>query len=385
MNINETYTFAFPTTIHFGVGVSRDVPLHLKDMSFKRPLIVTDPQLEKLPLFGQFLDNFRSQKMGVQVFSKLSKNPVKSNVTDGVNAFLENEHDSVVAIGGGVAMDVARAICLGAYHTKDLFYYDDAKGGDQFITEKIPYFITVPTTSGTGSEVGRSAIIADDDTHIKKILYSPRLLAKKVFADPALTVDLPDFITASTGIDALTHNVEAYLAKPYHPICDGIALEGIRLIGSSLVKAFREGNNLQARAEMMLGSTMGAIAFQKGLGLVHSMAHALSTVFDTHHGLANAIMIVPGMKFNSEVSEDRMVRICEVLNLSKKSSASFIEYLSELLKNLNLPTSIKSQGATKDHLESLSQVAFSDVCHSLNPRPVTQEDFKNIFQESLCQ
>jgi alcohol dehydrogenase class IV len=259
------------------------------------------------------------------VFSDIAKNPTKANVLSGVDSFKKAGCDSVVGFGGGASMDVARAIVLKAYHTLDLFEYDDAKGGDRFVTGEVPYFVTVPTTSGTGSEVGRSTVISDDVTHEKKILFSPKLLARKVFADPQLTMQLPAFVTATTGVDALTHNVEAYVAKGFSPLCEGIALEGIRLIGQSLERATLNPD-FESRAKMMMASLMGATAFQKGLGIVHSLAHPLSTVVDMHHGLANAIMIPYGMEFNAAASKgalnDKFKNMAQACNL-KDTSASF--------------------------------------------------------------
>jgi alcohol dehydrogenase class IV len=263
-----------------------------------------------------------------------------------------------------------------------LFDYDDALGGDKFVTEEIPYFVTVPTTSGTGSEVGRSTVISDDVTHEKKILFSPKLLAKKVFADPELTMGLPPFVTAATGIDALTHNVEAYLSKGFSPLCDGIALEGIRLIAQSLDRATNHPD-LESRSKMMMASLMGATAFQKGLGIVHSLAHPLSTVVDMHHGLANAIMIPFGMEFNAGTCEEKMKTMCEVIGLKDRSSQSFIQWLRDLNAKIGIPKNLSSQNVTRDQLPRLADLALKDPCHPSNPRPVTREDFISIFEKAL--
>ena len=226
-------------------------------------------------------------------------------------------------------MDVARAIVLRVNHREDLFKYDDLIGGDIYVTNDVPHFITIPTTAGTGSEVGRSAIISDEVTHQKKILFSPKLLAKIVFADPLLTMELPPFITAATGMDALTHNMEAFLAKMPHPMCDGIALEGISLIDQSLEKAVNHPD-LESRSKMLIASLMGAVAFQKGLGVVHSLAHPLSSLLDTHHGLANAVNIPYGMEFNIEGFEHKFKRIARTLELKEENGKGVIEYLHEL-------------------------------------------------------
>src|SRR5688572_2950615 len=226
MDFTQIRQFNFPTVIRFGAGSITELPAHLISQQLKHPLLVTDPQVEQLGFFKRIIADLKKQNISVEVFSGIHKNPVKSDVLQGGEFYNNTSRDCIIGIGGGAAMDVARAIALRIHHRRDLFDYDDLIGGDQYVTEAVPYFITVPTTSGTGSEVGRSAIISEDDTHRKRILYSPKLLAKIIFADPLLTLDLPPFITAATGMDALTHNLEAYLAKGFHPLSDGIALEG---------------------------------------------------------------------------------------------------------------------------------------------------------------
>ncbi|NDG83731.1 MAG: iron-containing alcohol dehydrogenase, partial [Proteobacteria bacterium] len=236
-NAEARYQYNFPTSVRFGRGVIDELGPHLKEQGLKHALIVSDPGLTSLPVFEKVLTQIRSAGVSVTVYSGIAKNPVKSNVLQGVDAYHAHKCDSIVGFGGGASMDVARAIALKAHHELDLFAYDDAIGGDRFVTGSVPYFVTVPTTSGTGSEVGRSTVIADDLTHEKKILFSPKLMARRVFADPELTMGLPAFVTAATGMDALTHCVEAYLAKGFSPLCDGVALEGIRLIARSLETA----------------------------------------------------------------------------------------------------------------------------------------------------
>ena len=229
--------YNFPTTIRFGAGASEELGDYLVKNNLSRPLVVTDPVVEQLDFFKKIIRQLKGKNVDAEVFSGIHKNPVKSDVYKGTDAFDQTGRDCIVGIGGGAALDVARAIVLRVHHREDLFVYDDLIGGDVYVTNEVPHFITIPTTAGTGSEVGRSAIIADDETHQKKILFSPKLLARIVFADPLLTMDLPSFITAATGMDALTHNMEAYLAKMPHPLCEGIALEGISLIRQSLEKA----------------------------------------------------------------------------------------------------------------------------------------------------
>lgn len=375
--------FNFPTVIRFGLGAVRELPGHLKDAGLRRPLVVTDPVVAELPFFVEILEQLKSAGLTVTVYTEMHKNPVKSDVLNGKASYAGNDCDSIIGLGGGVALDVARAIALAINHHRDLFDYDDLIGGDQFVTEDVPYFVTVPTTSGTGSEVGRSAIIADDQTHQKKILFSPKLLAKRVFADPALTFGLPSFVTAATGMDALTHNMEAYLAKNYHPMCDGIALQGITLISNSIEKATHDGQNAQARADMMLASLMGAVAFQKGLGVVHSLAHPLSQLLDTHHGLANAVNLPYGMKFNLEGFESRFEAMADAFGMKGGKGTQLIDALFKLNERLGLPTRLSGIGVREEHLDELADLAFADFCHPNNPKPVSREDFRQIYGEAL--
>lgn len=279
-------------------------------------------------------------------------------------------------------MDTARAIALRINHHRDLFDYDDLIGGDKYVTEAIPYFITIPTTSGTGSEVGRSAIISENESHRKRILFSPKLLAKIVFADPVLTMDLPAFITAATGMDALTHNMEAFLAKGFSPMCDGIALEGMRLINQSIVEAVNEPG-LDSRSRMMIASLMGAVAFQKGLGVVHSLAHPLSTLLDTHHGLANAVNLAYGMRFNSIGMDDPFRRMARAMDLKAETGEALVQHLFELNNQIGLPVRLSAIGVKAEHLEALSDLAFADFCHPNNPKPVSRDDFKKLYTEAL--
>lgn len=382
MIFEKVHQFNFPTTIRFGANVVKELPAYLKANGLKAPLIVTDPNVAQLPFFKTIVADLQANGLSAEVFSEIHKNPVKSDVYKGVDLWDATGRDSVIGIGGGAGLDVSRAILLRINHREDLFKYDDLVGGDIYVTNDVPHFITIPTTSGTGSEVGRSAIIADDETHQKKILFSPKLLAKIVFADPVLTIDIPAPITAATGMDALTHNMEAYLAKNYHPICDGIALEGIRLIDESLEKA-TNSPDLESRSKMLLGSMMGAIAFQKGLGVVHSLAHPLSSLLDTHHGLANAVNIPYGMEFNIEGFEDKFERIAQVLKLKEQTGSAVVQYLFDLNSRINIPHHLRDIGVKMEHVETLADLAFADFAHPNNPKPVSREDFKQLYLKAL--
>ena len=345
-------------------------------------MLVTDPNIAKLKFFKEIQKNIEQQGLNTEVYKEMHKNPIKSDVLLGGDRYHEAKRDCIIGIGGGVALDVARAIVLRVNHKRDLFDYDDLIGGEKYITKDVPHFITVPTTSGTGSEVGRSAIISEDDTKKKRILFSPKLIARIVFADPLLTMELPSFITAATGMDALTHNMEAYLAKGFHPMCDGIALEGISLISDSLLKATKKPD-VKSRAKMLLASLMGAVAFQKGLGIVHSLSHPMSSLLDTHHGLANAINLPYGMEFNYKGFENSFDKMGIALGLGSNSAAKVIPYLFELNNELGLPTRLRDIGVEESHVETLSQLAIEDFCHPSNPKPVAKADFEAIYRKAL--
>jgi len=382
IDFNIVRQYNFPTTIRFGAGAVRELPEHLAAQGLKKPLLVTDPLVAGLGFFQEIVRDLRAKGLSAEVFSDIHKNPVKSDVEKGGAAFTAAGRDSIIGIGGGAAMDVARAIALRIHHHRDLFDYDDLIGGDKYVTEDVPYFITVPTTSGTGSEVGRSAIISEDDTHRKRILFSPKLLAKIVYADPLLTMDLPPFVTAATGMDALTHNLEAYIAKMWHPMCEGIALQGVSLIVRSIVSATHKPD-LESRSNMMIGSLMGAVAFQKGLGVVHSLAHPLSSLLDTHHGLANAVNLPYGMRFNVSGFEDKFRQIARTMDSQEESGEAVVGSLFGLNKELGLPVRLREVGVREEHIETLSDLAFADFCHPNNPKPVSREDFKKLYQEAL--
>ncbi|HVU95001.1 MAG TPA: iron-containing alcohol dehydrogenase [Puia sp.] len=431
IDFNSVRQYNFPTTIRFGAGAIEELPDDLRSVGLQRPLLVTDPVVEKLGFFCDLRKKLEARGLSVEVFSDIHKNPVKSDVEKGGAAYRGTGRDSIIGIGGGAAMDVARAVALRVNHHRDLFDYDDLIGGDVLVTEEVPYFITVPTTSGTGSEVGRSAIISEDDTHRKRILFSPKLLAKRVYADPLLTMELPPFVTAATGMDALTHNMEAYLAKNWHPMAEGIALEGIRLIHRSIVRATNEPD-LESRSLMMIGSLMGAVAFQKGLGVVHSLAHPMSSLLDTHHGLANAVNLPYGMRFNISGFEDRFRVIAQAMELpvdggqgtraawerrsreigaggataggvpagelgggvtgagvpgagdiGRAAGEAVVERLFELNRWLGLPTRLRDVGVREEHLAPLADLAIADFAHPNNPKPVSREDFFKLYTEAL--
>lgn len=382
MTFDKIYQYNFPTTIRFGAGAVKELGDYLVKNGLTKPLIVTDPIVAQLGFFKEITGGLKKKKLSVEVFQDIHKNPVKSDVYKGTDVYDATKRDSIVGIGGGAALDVARSIVLRVNHREDLFKYDDLIGGDVFITNDVPHFVTIPTTAGTGSEVGRSAVISDDITHQKKILFAPRLIAKIVFADPLLTMELPASITAATGMDALTHNMEAYLAKMPHPLCEGIALEGISIINRSLERAVNKPD-LESRSNMLIASLMGAVAFQKGLGLVHSLAHPLSALLDTHHGLANAVNIPYGMEFNIDGFELKFKQIARALELKEETGEAVVKYLTHLNASIHIPHRLRDIGVKEEHVETLADLAIADFAHPNNPKPVSREDFKKLYQKAL--
>ena len=384
--------FAFPTTIHFGAGARRLVADHLTAAGIRRPLVVTDRGIAALPLLPAFVADLPGLEAGV--YSDISGNPVRRQVMDGAAAYRAHRADAVVGLGGGAALDVAKAIALMAVHPGDILEYAWDHPQVRPIEQPLPWFVALPTTAGTGSEVGRSSVISDDVTHVKKIVFSPALLAKAVYADPELTLDLPPAITAATGMDALTHNVESYLSPAYHPLCDGIALEGVRIAARALPRAVADGRDLGARSDMLMSSLMGAIAFQKDLGAVHSCAHALSTVADLHHGLANAVMIDHVMRFNLPAATAKMAELAHVAGVpggdagsAEARALAFVGWLTALKAQLAIPAQLSGLASprkvTRADVPRLVEVATADICHQTNPRKCTAADFEALFAAAL--
>jgi len=372
--------FSFPTTIHFGAGARKLVAQHLLEAGYKRPLIVTDKALAALPVLAEFRNHLAG--LDVAVFDGVFGNPTCSQVMAGAAAFKAHRADSVIGFGGGAALDVAKVVGVMAVHEGDVLEYAWDHPQVRPIVNDLPYFVALPTTSGTGSEVGRSSVVSEDDTHVKRVVFSPKLLARAVFADPELTLALPPAITAATGIDALTHNVESYLSPAYHPLCDGIALEGTRIAARSLVAAVAEPGNLQARSEMMMASMMGAIAFQKDLGAVHSCAHALGAVCDLHHGLANALMIDTVLAWNFEAAAAKFDELAHVCGI-KGGGAALVPWLGDLKARIGITGGLAQRGVTTAQLPRLVELATADICHQTNPRPCTAADFDRLFRAAM--
>ena len=373
-------SIAFPTPIKFGAGARKLVAAHLIENGLKRPLIVTDKALGALPVLAEFKTHLGG--LDVAVFSGVFGNPTCSQAMDGAAAYKAHRADCVIGFGGGAALDVAKVVGIAATHSGDILEYVWDHPQVKAITHELPYFVALPTTSGTGSEVGRSSVVSENDTHLKRVVFSPKILAKCVFADPELTFGLPAHVTAATGMDALTHNIESYLSPAYHPLCDGIALEGTRIAASALLTAVKEPGNLQARSDMMMSSMMGAIAFQKDLGAVHSCAHALGAVCDLHHGLANALMIDTVLAWNYEAAPlkfDELAHVCGVASGGK----GFVSWLKQLKVSVGIVGGLSAHGVKPEHLPRLVEIATEDMCHQTNPRPCTAQDFERLFRAAL--
>ncbi len=372
--------FSFPTAIRFGPGARREVAGHLRAQALQRPLLVTDQALADLPVVGEF----RSLLAGLDVamFSGVYGNPTASQVAAGAQAFRSHNADCVIGFGGGAALDVAKVVGVAATHDGGILEYAWDHPDARAIERELPWFIALPTTAGTGSEVGRSAVISDDRSHLKRVIFSPKILARTVFADPELTLDLPPNITAATGMDALTHNIESYLSPAWHPLCDGIALEGTRIAARSLLTAVNEPGNIEARSDMMMASMMGAIAFQKDLGAVHSCAHALGAVCNMHHGLANALMIDTVLEWNQEAVPDKFDELAHVCRVAGGGEA-FVPWLRALKARIGIRGRLAGHGVKREQIPRLVEIAMSDICHRTNPRPCTAADFESFFEEAL--
>ncbi len=388
------HRFAFPTPIHFGPGASKAVGGHLAELGKRRPLVVTDRALAQLPVTTAFIESLRQAGLDVAVFDGVFGNPMASQANAGGAAFRAHGANSVIGFGGGAAVDVAKLVGVLGTAGGDALEYAYDHPQVRAIPDDLPYFVALPTTAGTGSEVGRSSVVSEDDTHVKRIVFSPLILAKAVFADPELTLDLPAPITAATGMDALTHNIESYLSPAYHPLCDGIALEGARIAARALPIAVLDGHDIAARSDMMMASIMGAIAFQKDLGAVHSCAHALSTVADLHHGLANGIMIDHVMRFNRDAATGKMAELARVVGATGGDAGSldsraeaFIRWLTTLKASLGIPAKLSdyrgARSVTRADIPALVRVAEKDICHQTNPRPCAAGDFEALFEAAL--
>jgi alcohol dehydrogenase class IV len=380
-------TFSFPTRTLFGAGALKELAPNLGRLGIQRPLVVTDGGLVATDAFRATAAALGASGQGKTwfLYSGVHPNPIESDVRESAAAFLQNRCDGIVGLGGGSALDVAKAARLLVKRPG----YDLTKFYEEPNWSGLAPFLAIPTTAGTGSEVGRSSVITLDATKRKAVLFHPALLAELVLLDPELTRGLPRHLTAATGADALTHCIESFTCPAFHPMCDGIALEGIRLIVESLPRAFRDGNDIEARGKMLVAAAMGAVAFQKDLGVVHSLAHPLSTLFGMHHGLANALCLVAGMKFCARGKPGlyRRVGVACGLDVMKCSDAEAdqrtIAFVGEFLRCLGLDSKLSRHGVKPEKLEQLVGQAIEDPCHKTNAIPVTRQDFRALYEEVM--
>ena len=374
----------YPTYMRFGVGRIAELPDACKQLGFKKPLLVTDPGLAKLPMIQEALASLKSAGLQAGLFSDIKGNPIAKNVEDGLKVFRDGGYDGIIAFGGGSALDAAKAIALMAGQKRPMWDFEDI--GDNWTRadpKGIVPTIAVPTTSGTGSEVGRASVITNEATHTKKIIFHPKMLPSIVISDPVLTVGLPPHVTAATGMDALAHCLEAYCAPGFHPMADGIAVEGMRLVKTSLPTAVKDGKNLVARADMMAAASMGATAFQKGLGAIHSLSHPVGAVYDTHHGLTNAVVMPYVLEFNRAAIEDKMVRLAAWLGLPNPSFKSVMSWVLALRKEIGIPHTLKDIGVGSDRIDELAEMAAVDPTAGGNPVPAGVPEMKKMFVASI--
>jgi alcohol dehydrogenase class IV len=380
-----TSTWSFPTRILFGTGAVRQVGDEAKRAGGTRALIVTDRGVVGAGLVQPVEASLREAGLASAVFTGVDPNPIEKNVHDGVRAFRDARADIIVAVGGGSPLDVGKLIRLKAepgVHERPLVDYDDATGGDAYITSRVPPLLAIPTTAGTGSEVGRSGVVTLDVNHRKTVIFSPHLMPSAALLDPELTRSMPPRTTAATGFDALTHCLEAYVSLGDHPLADSIALGGLGLAARHLRRAVEHPEDLEARGGMMKAAMMGAVAFQKGLGACHSLAHPLSNLCGLHHGLANALCLPAVVEFNASVVETRYEEAARALGAPPGSKA-LAAWLRDLRRDIGLPSGLGAAGVRKDQLAALADGAWEDACHRLNPRPCTRDGLLTLYEASM--
>ena len=376
--------WSYPTKIRFGVGRIAELPAACKELGFKRPLFVTDPGLANLPMVQNAIASLKAAGLATALYSDIRSNPVAKNVEDGIKVFRDGKHDGVIAFGGGSALDAAKTIAFMAGQKRPMWDFEDI--GDNYlradVTGIVPS-IAIPTTSGTGSEVGRASVVTNEETHTKKIIFHPMMLPSIVIEDPELTVGLPPKITAATGMDALAHCLEAYCAPGYHPMADGIAIEGVRLVKNWLPIAVKDGKNLAARANMMVAASMGATAFQKGLGAIHSLSHPVGAIYDTHHGLTNAVVMPYVLEFNRQAIEEKMTRLAAYIGLPNPGFKSVMDWVLALRKEIGIPHTLMDIGVGMEKLDLLSEMAAVDPTVGTNPIPIGVPELRKMFVASI--
>ncbi len=381
----QKYNWNYPTTMWVGENRIKDIAEACNNLGITKPLLVTDKGLAETEIVKNTLSILKDNKISSSLYSNVVGNPTGQNVNEGVESYKKNACDGVIAFGGGSGLDVGKAVAFMSGQTLSIWEFEDV--GDNWTkanSEKIAPIIAVPTTAGTGSETGRASVILNEETGIKNIIFHPKFLPSIVILDPILTLGLPSKLTAATGMDALAHNLEAYCAPGYHPMADGIALEGMRLINKWLLEAVNNGTNIEARMNMITAASMGSTAFQKGLGAIHSLSHPVNALNNIHHGLSNAIFMPYVLTFNKDVIEDKIIKICDYLELKERTFNGFINWVLDLRKKLNIPHKLSEVIKEKDlQLDRLSKMALKDPSTSGNPKKLTEADMKIMYQHSM--
>ena len=381
----KKFNWNYPTTMWVGENRIIDISSACKKLNIKKPLLVTDSGLANSQIVKKTLEKLNIENINTEIYSNVTGNPTGTNVNEGVIYYKKKNCDGVIAFGGGSGLDVGKAIAFMSGQTLPLWDFEDV--GDNWTkanSDKIAPTIAVPTTAGTGSETGRASVILNEETGVKNIIFHPKFLPSIVILDPLLTVGLPSEITAATGMDALAHNLEAYCAPGFHPMADGIALEGMKLVKEWLLEAVNNGSNVEARMNMLTAASMGSTAFQKGLGAIHSLSHPINALNNVHHGLSNAIFMPYVLTFNKDVIENKIIKVCEYLEIKEKSFDGFLNWILDLRKKLNIPHKLSEVIKKEDlELDRLSIMALNDPSTSGNPKRLTENDMKILYQHSM--
>ncbi len=376
----ENMNWNYPTPIWFGINRIKEVQIACDNLNIKNPLIVTDPGILKTSIITKVISSLSNE---TNVYSDVQGNPTGENVQNGVNVFNKGNHDGVIAVGGGSGMDVGKGIAFMAGQTRPIWDFEDV--GDYWTranSDKIYPVIAIPTTAGTGSETGRAGVFTNEETHEKKIIFHPKMMPAIVILDPDLTIELPPSLTAFTGMDVLAHCLEAYSSNFFHPLSQGIALEGIFIVKNYLVRAYKNGKDMEARAHMLAGSSMGSTAFQKGLGAIHSLSHPVGAIYNSHHGLTNAVFMPYVLERNREAIEEKIIRIAKYLSLENSTFEGFVKWVLEIRKELQIPHTLKELINDDSKLEKMSELALKDPSTGGNPIPLSQKDFLELYKNS---